>query len=90
MQPNIQLSLLGLEGALSSLSRLLARECVCVYVCQFVTEWIEILISSFWITVMVELRRITGCTSLAAVSAIRFNAKKLLIFPTKHIYVFNS
>jgi hypothetical protein len=38
MQPSVQLSLLGLEGAVSSLSRLLARECVCVYVCQFVTE----------------------------------------------------
>jgi len=56
---------------------------------------IEILIDSFWITVMVGyLRRITESIyqskSLAAVSAINFNAKKLLILPTKHIYVFHS
>jgi len=40
------------------------------------------------------LRRVTESIyqskSLAAVSAIRFNAKKLLILPTKHIYLFQS
>jgi hypothetical protein len=55
----------------------------------------ENLIDSFWFTVMVSyLRRITESIhrskSLAAVSAIRFNVKKLIIMTTKHIYVFHS
>ena len=40
------------------------------------------------------LRRVTESIykskSLAALSVIRFNAKKLLILSTKHIYVFHS
>jgi len=56
---------------------------------------IEHLIDSFWITVMVSyLRRVTESIyqskSLAAVSTVRFNAKKLLFLFTKHIYVFHS
>ena len=69
-----------------------SRVCLCV---SFWRSVIEILIDSFWITVMVSyLRRITELIyqskSLTAVSAIRLNAKKLLILRTKFSFVFHS